>query len=118
MKMKKENIVSEIIYKRIEEEGESKLQNERKIDNYKLTLNAITKIMNEYRPLAKEISHLFAKHKESISYNEYQFILRSITNFLKLASLKDLPLTAADIFQLLIGENQTKANSVIKSTHL
>ena len=54
--------------------------------------------MNDYRPLAKEISHLFAKHKKSISYNEYQFILGSISNFLKLSSLKDLPLTAADIF--------------------
>lgn len=53
--------------------------------------------MSEYRPLAKEISQVYSKHKNSISFDEYKFLLVSIVNILQLPTIKDLPPIAADV---------------------
>ena len=78
MKMKKENVVSEIIYKKIEEEGENKLENERKLEKYKLEIAEIAKFMNDYRAIAKDIAHHYLQVKEVITFKEFKYLLGNV----------------------------------------
>ena len=78
MKMKKENVVSEIIYKKIEEQGENKLENERKLEQYKLEISEITNNMTDYRMLSKDISTIYVKFKNLITFKQFREIMTSV----------------------------------------
>lgn len=87
MKMKKENVVSEIIYKKIEEEGENKLENERKLERYKLEISEIAKFMNDYRAIARDIASNYAQVKEIVTFKEFRYLLGNVAGKLAADSL-------------------------------
>lgn len=78
MKMKKENVVSEIIYKKIEEEGENKVENERKLEKYKLEISEISRFMNDYRVVAREIANNYHQLKDAITFKEFRYLLSNV----------------------------------------
>lgn len=87
MKMKKENVVSEIIYKKIEEEGENKLENERKLEKYKLEISEIGKYLHDYRAVAREMANNYAQVKEVITFKEFRYLLGNVAGKLAADSL-------------------------------
>lgn len=87
MKMKKENVVSEIIYKKIEEEGENKSDNERKLEKYKLEISEIAKFMNDYRVIARDIANNYVQVKEVVTFKEFRYLLSNVAGKLAADSL-------------------------------